>query len=334
MSFDHSLAVAAPGVRFRHLAGEADADAIYTIHDRRRERDGLDASSLLEGLPTRAEAQATVNAALSSGTHDHFLFAEADGQPVGYTRFESWHERDGTEVYLTLGWVVPEWRGRGIGTALLHWCEDRIRRQAAADHPGGLVELAGNASSTETDATALLLDNGYHVAYTVLELRLDPAAPRRRCALPRGFELRPVLPEHRPLIVASVFEAYRDEYPGGRYSESDDVQQYLAELEKPRYDPAHWQVAWAGEEVAGQAMARIEGDRAEVFEVSVRPAWRRRGLARALLAAALDELDACQVSEVQLGTMAEFPTRAVDLYTSMGFRIVKTSPRYRKPLLV
>jgi len=35
-------------------------------------------------------------------------------------------------------------------------------------------------------------------------------------------------------------------------------------------------------------------------------------------------------SGVRLHTVAEFPTRARDLYASLGFRVLKESPRYRK----
>ena len=34
--------------------------------------------------------------------------------------------------------------------------------------------------------------------------------------------------------------------------------------------------------------------------------------------------------EVHLHTTAEFPTRALNLYTSVGFRVLKVFPRYRK----
>ncbi len=39
----------------------------------------------------------------------------------------------------------------------------------------------------------------------------------------------------------------------------------------------------------------------------------------------------CGASTVRLSTVAEFRTRAKDLYHSVGFRLLKESPRYRKP---
>ena len=90
-------------------------------------------------------------------------------------------------------------------------------------------------------------------------------------------------------------------------------------------------MAWEGEEVAGQVLCRIERGRGEVYEVSVRPEWRRRGLARGLLAHGLRALQQRGVQTVRLHTVAEFPTQAKNLYGSVGFRVRKEFPRYRKP---
>lgn len=78
-------------------------------------------------------------------------------------------------------------------------------------------------------------------------------------------------------------------------------------------------------------LTQVRDNRAEVFEVSVRAPWRRRGLARALLTRGLQVLIDRRVEAIRLCTLAEFPTRACDLYRSLGFRVVKTFPRYRKP---
>jgi ribosomal protein S18 acetylase RimI-like enzyme len=145
-----------------------------------------------------------------------------------------------------------------------------------------------------------------------------------------------VLPDHYALIAASVREAYQNEYAGGRFSEEYDLDTsaYVAQLSGPKHDPVLWQVAWDGDQVAGQVLPVIEQGRAEVFEVSVRPTWRRRGLARGLLSRALQTLRERGMDVIRLHTVAEFRTRARDLYGSLGFRVLKEFPRYRKPFNV
>lgn len=318
------------GLSFRYIAGEADADAIYAIHAGRVTRDGVDRFSSYEDFPSREALWAELARLVADQQHLH-LVAQVHDQVVGYSLLESWAEDDGRWVYLILGWVLPEWRGRGLGTAMLHWCERTARQLAATEHPGEPFEFAANASSTEQDTTALLLNEGYVAGFTVLEMDLDLSIPQPEHALPPGIEVRPVLPEHYPLIAASVAEAYRDEYAGSRYQETFDQAEYVATLSAPPHDATLWQVAWDGDCIAGQVIPLIDANNwAEIYEVSVRPAYRRKGLARALLTRSLQRLRERSPQVIRLRTVAEFRTRASDLYRSVGFRVLKEFPRYRK----
>ncbi|MBN1139416.1 MAG: GNAT family N-acetyltransferase [Anaerolineae bacterium] len=323
---------AVPGLIFRPIRGEPDADALHAVHAGRLVRDAVDPMSTYEDCPSRASLATDLAQACTDGRQDDWLVAEVDGEVVGYSQIDAWPEADGTWVYLILGWVLPAWRGRGISTAMLHRVEERVRRLAKAQHPGVPFEFAANATSTETEAMALLAHEGYRAGYTVLEMEIDPSAPVPAMPLPPGVEVRPALPEHYLPISISIDEAYRQEYEAGRYQEDFDPEAYADRLRAPRHDPSLWQVAWAGDQVAGQVLSAIEENGvAEVFEVSVRPAWRRRGLGRALLSRALIELRARGVETIRLRTVAEFRTRASDLYRSVGFRLLKEFPRYRKP---
>lgn len=307
-----------------------EAEALYAIHVARAERDKVDPFSQYEDAPPLEWLREAITEALAAGQQEDWQVARIGDQVVGYGQIESWQEDDGTWVYLNQGWVAPEWRGQGVGTALLHWAEDLCRRRAAAEHPGEKAEFAANASSTETDATALLEDAGYSAGYTVLDMRLEADIPPIP-PLPEGLEVRPVAPEHYPLIAGSVHEAYQQEYEEGRFNEDVDPNEYLAELEAPRQDPTLWQIAWDGDLIAGQVIPILKGEVADISELSVRPAWRRRGLARALLIRALHLLRERGAQVIRLGTVAEFRTRARDLYTGVGFRVLKEFPRYRKP---
>jgi ribosomal protein S18 acetylase RimI-like enzyme len=328
---------AVDGLSFRHPYGEQDANALAAVHAGRAARDTVDPFSILESLPTDEEIRTAITQAATAQQLDHWLVAEVNGQVVGYGVIESWHEEDGRWVYLIHGWVLPEWRGRGLGTAMLHWGENKARRLAAAEYPGEPFEFAGKASSTEPEAAALLLHEGYTVGYTELEMELDPSAPLLEYPLPLGIEVRPALPEHIPLIAESIAESYRSEFLNNRFRDThSEAAGQAAWYSDPVHDRALWQVAWVGDfangtgAVAGQVLPMSERGRAVIDEVSVRPAWRRRGLARALLTRALRDLRSRGVTVVRLSTGAEFPTRARDLYTSLGFRIVKEFPGYRK----
>ncbi|MBN1934064.1 MAG: GNAT family N-acetyltransferase [Anaerolineae bacterium] len=318
------------GLRFRFICGEQDADTLYAVHAGRIAHDAVDPLSTFEDLPSRDDLCTSLSQAVAAGQQNQWLVAQVQDRVVGYSQIEHWSEDDGTWVYLILGWVLPEWRRQGIGTTMLHWCENTARHLAATQHPNEKFEFAANASSTEQDTTALLLHEGYYAGYTVLEMGWDTLAPLPVPILPAGIEVHPVLPEHYSLIAASVGAAYQNEYAENRFQETFDSMDYAARLSAPKHDPTLWQVAWDGDQVVGQVLSLIENGQAEVFEVSVRPAWRRHKLARALLSRAMRCLHERGVEVVRLYTVAEFRTRASDLYRSVGFRVLKEFPRYRK----
>ncbi len=316
------------GPQFRPPRGAADAGAVLALLRACEARDGFDPLSASEFTPTADELAARLTAA----DPQRILLMEFNGQVIGYGRIIDWAEEDGTRVWLHVGWVAPEWRQMGVGSALLRQLEQRITALATA--AGGRWEYAANANSTEPEATQLLREHGYQVGYTVLELGLDWAAfeaSLERTLWPSGFTTRPVTAEDVPAIVAAIDEAYRGEYQADRFRPQIDWEAYTRELLAPPFDLALMQVAWQGDEVAGQVIPLIERGRGELREVSVRPAYRRRGVARALTTRAVLELRARGVDVVRISTVAEFPTRARDLYESLGFRVLKEFPRYRKP---
>jgi mycothiol synthase len=318
------------GVRFRPISGVEDGDALCAVHAGRQARDAVDPLSILETFPSRDDLREALARAKAAGLENEWLVAQAADRAAGYGRIAVWQENDGMWVYLLLGWVLPEWRGRGIGTAILRWGEQAARRSASTRHPGEKFELAANASGTEPDAAALLAREGYRAGYTVLEMEWDLSTPLPALPLPAGIEARSAQPEHYPLIAACVGEAYKNEFAGGRFQEKFDPADFAAQIGAPKHDPSLWQVAWAEDTVAGQVLSRMTNGRAEIFEVSVHPAWRRRGLARALLTRALLCLRGRGAAGIRLHTVAEFRTRACDLYRSVGFRVLKEFPRYRK----
>ena len=111
-------------------------------------------------------------------------------------------------------------------------------------------------------------------------------------------------------------------------------------MEDPTFDPSLWQVAWEGDQVAGNVLNFVNTKENEEYKrergytefISVRCPWRRKGLARALIARSLQVLKDHGMSEAALGVDAENPNGALRLSESMGFGKVKQSMTFRKPL--
>ena len=111
-------------------------------------------------------------------------------------------------------------------------------------------------------------------------------------------------------------------------------------VEAPDTDPTLWQVAWDGGQVAGSVLPTIYAKenrtlgahRGVLDHVSVRRPWRRRGVARALIVAALEGLRERGMTSANLGVDADNPNGALGLYESLGFNTTKRMMAWRRPL--
>ena len=106
--------------------------------------------------------------------------------------------------------------------------------------------------------------------------------------------------------------------------------------------PELWQIAWDGDQVAGQVRSFI--NRQENAEqgrlrgytefISVGRPWRRRGLAQALILRSLRILKEQGMTEAALNVDTENISGALRLYERCGFHPVRSGAVYRKPLSV
>lgn len=86
-------------------------------------------------------------------------------------------------------------------------------------------------------------------------------------------------------------------------------------------------LAWQEDSPAGFVLARDLGGEVEILSLGVLPAWRRRGLGRALLAAVAAEAAARHSASLVLEVAADNEA-ARRLYAALGFHRVGRRPRY------
>ncbi|MFG1626538.1 GNAT family N-acetyltransferase [Kribbella sp. NPDC049227] len=246
---------------------------------------------------------------------------EVGGAVVGAARMRWWDEADGTRLYLLTGSVEPAWQGKGIGRELLAWQEDRAREHAAADAGIGTPMFGGNPESERQ--LALLEAAGYRVAFTRVRMTMPLSAPTE-VALPAGVELRPA----SAADPRAVFEANAEVFGGSSLGYIQDTfEEFEADVAEDFPEYALWTLAWDGDRLAGWVISGVD----DTPWVGVRPDWRRRGFASALLRANHAGLWAYGVRTASLWTILENPTGSVALYESLGYRIADRQPRYRKP---
>ena len=329
------------GLRFRHFRGGRDFHHMATITRISAEVDDTERADTPEELE-KYYAHLT-----NCDLYTDMIFAEVDpgeaGEPevIGYSRGAWRMEATGERRYMFFGRLLPRWRRKGIGQAMLHWTEGRLREIAAGHPPEVEKYFLSLAEQGESDLAAMLEKNGYQpVRYGFEMVRPDleniPDFP-----LPDGFEVRPVLPEHHRAIWEADTEAFRDHWGFVEPSEGD-YQAWL--IDTTTFQPELWQIAWdvATNQVAGQVRTYIDHEQNKLYHrkrgwtefISVRRPYRRRGLARALIARSLRAQKQAGMTESALGVDSDNLSGATKVYEDCGFRVVKTTTIYRKPLIL
>ena len=302
---------------------------MVAVHDACREADRLMDGLCFEYLPSVDG----YHKKLATTDPDDWIVVQSGSEVIGYGNvLSSWEEHNGKKVYLHLGWIKPSMRGKGIGRELLSRLEARCREKSKQDGTANNAEFAANASSTEAVAQRLLRAAGYVTVYTAIEMRFERTQPVSVSPLPTGLTLRPVLPEHYRALWQCIGDAYyvhgSDNW-GRQIATEDDYHRYFHSASA---DPSLWFAAWEPSRIAGVVLCRVQNKIADVYEVSVAHWHRRKGLAKALLSAALAELLSRDVAILRINTWLENPSEAWRLYEAVGFQTVKEFPRWRKPI--
>lgn len=320
-----------PGLRFRRWHDVHDYQQMAAVREGSREWDRVDLLSAREDVPTAQDVAATFPESVVRDSPD-LLLAEIDNQIVGYNHvFWRWTEATGVHVYLHLGYLLPQWRGKGIGTCMLHWAQQRIRAIAAEEQSSGQTTFATNVSTTEREADALMQYEQYAAVRRLSDMVLQPLKPLSPLRLPTAVTYRSIEPGHYRAVYRAWKDAFSDLWTSTAESE-DDYQEFKSDnIDVPNFDPALCHVAWFDDEVVGFILTRIHKGVGTIPEVAVRKAWRRRGIAQGLLIQALNVLQARGMAQVRLFTDADNGQGARSLYERVGFREVKQHIFYRKP---
>ena len=263
------------------------------------------------------------------------ILAELDGELVGYGRCWRFMQADGLTLHSQIGFVPGRWRSRGIGRVLQGWIEQR-HCAVAVQLPGGRHVHHAYVQQGEEARARLLQASCYAPIRHYFEMRNTELQAAPVFPMPHGLELRAVLPEQYRAIWDAHHAAFQDHWGMAPPLPRD----YERWLESRVFQPERWQVAWEGNQVAGQVRAFINEDenrhlsrrRGYTEFISVGRKWRRRGLARALIARSLRLLASEGMAESALTVDGENLTGANRVYADCGIRVVKRNTIYRKPL--
>ncbi len=238
------------------------------------------------------------------------------------------------------GLVDESHLGVGIGRCLHGWILERARTAVEMAPDDARVVVLQNTFDSDAAANAFLEAAGYtqtrHYWRMSIELRKPPAPP----GWPDGLALAALDPERDlEAIVHASREAFQDHYGTVDGSFEAEVERTRHWIKRdPTFDPSLQFIACTVKdgEIAGFCFCAPHdaGDAttAYVQALGVRPAWRRRGLGRALLLHAFGEFHRRGVDMVALHVDSQSLTGATRLYESVGMRVDELSHAYELEL--
>lgn len=247
-----------------------------------------------------------------------------DGGVAGY--YEVWDLHDPHVSVNGWGRVHPDHTGKGIGSHLVRWAENRARQAIPLAPPEARVVMYLHALSKNKAAGQLFVDHGFELIRHSLRMRIDLDGPPPEPSWPEGIAVRPMrVGEDERAIVNADREAFRDHWG---YVETPFEEEYQRLLHMMRsdenFDPSLWFMAMDGDEVAGIALcapkAHHDPEMGWVRVLGVRRPWRHRGIGLALLRHCFNVFYRRGLRKAGLGVDAQSLTGATRLYEKAGMR--------------
>jgi mycothiol synthase len=326
-----------PGLTFRGVQGEDDYGLLRDLILGSQQADGIAATITLEEI---AQAYALSDSFDPARNILIASLASAPGSPpavIGYGKVTSYSGLNDVRLYHQRIWLLREYRDPSIWSALVCQNERRLYEIAAGQPVTAQRFFQAWASDREQAWISVLESNGYRAVRRFNNM-LHPLTDLPDRPMPAGFELRPVTADH----LRSIWETQKEMNAGlfENVAEAWTEAAFPAWREQAARTCACWQLAWAGDQVAGMVLAHFDAaenegkaqKRGYTEHIYVRPDWRHRGLASALIARSLQVLRAQGLHEAELGVDAENESAAFRLYQSLGYKTFSVDTWFRKSM--
>lgn len=250
-----------------------------------------------------------------------------DGTPVGVGLVAHSPAGERLETALLAGWVHPDHRRRGVGSALLDWQIERGRRRLmgmAGDRP---CFLRAFHYVSQQDAIELCVGRGMAPARWFDEL-IRPVDRTIDAPVPDDVVIVPWDDRRREEIRRARNSAFADHW--GSTPRSPESFGHWLDGEGTRLDLSF--VALRGGHVAGYTINSYFPDDDAVTgrrdgwigNIGVLRRHRGRGVATALIAASVDAFRTVGLTHARLQVDTDSPSGAHELYRRLGFELSDT----------
>lgn len=305
----------------RLFAGAADVPAIVDLCN------AIEAVDQIGAGTSVAELQVDLANPMIDPARDMALWEDHDGKLLALGALWIQPAHDLVEAYFWMH-VHPEAREMQLDRDVADWGAERLREIAAARKLPARLRL-----STRDDNDYKLgafSRNGFQVDRFFFDMARPLDLPIDAMPLPEGFTIR-------PLDGGSELEAWIEAFNLSfidHWNHHDmTIERRLHWMNSLDYRPELDLVAIAPdgtlaafsycfiETANNQRMGVRDG---WIGDLGTRRGYRKRGLARALLAESMDRFKQAGMDTAKLGVDAQNPNGALHLYESLGFQKVET----------
>ncbi|MFC0627663.1 GNAT family N-acetyltransferase [Kribbella deserti] len=261
-----------------------------------------------------------------------------DGVLVGYGVVRGPDEVVDVHRVQTEGTIHPDWRRRGLGSALLTWLVERATDVHRERQPAAVGEVNTSVPSTHGIARDMLTARGFEPCrYFFLMQRDLGTGPVPATPLPDGLRLVAFDWKYDEALRLAHNDAFLDHW-GSTPKDAETWKTWFTGSRAFRPDTSV--VVLDGDEIAAYTLGyEYEADTAatgvrEVYvgQVGTRRAYRGKGAARAALAQVLRQAEDLGYQRSSLDVDGENPTGALGLYQSLGYVTTKQTIRHRKAI--
>ncbi len=257
--------------------------------------------------------------------------------PIGYASVWN-HSEPHTNAFINL-MVDPAYKDHPeLNQLLLSWVEERGRETLQKAPSDAKLTLSADIYVHQTELQALLTEADFHKSrnFWTMKIGLDQAIPEPQ--FPENIKIVTHLDlNDLTALCQAVDDSFRDHW--GHVSQPIELAletwEHWSNVEtNPEYDGSMWFIAMDGDEIAGVSLctAKTQEDKTMgyVYTLGVRRAWRRQGLALALLHHSFGEMKARGLKSASLDVDAQSLTGATRLYEKAGMHVWRHSEAFEK----
>lgn len=315
------------GLHWRPLL-HADVPALHALLHRMEEHDRTPYRTTLEETDERYVTDWHSDPSTVLGGYD------AGGALVAYGAVSlPAGDSQTLRVYLE-GGVDPAYRRRGIGSALLDWELGRARQLLAASDKDAPARLVVHVEDDMPDSVHMLTERGFQPRRYYTELRRSLREPLPEVSLARPLDLVPWsadLDEQVRLAHNVAFDEHWVSEPQTAESWSQGRSYFVPEWSFIVLDRTSDRAQVVGYLLSSryeQDWASLGWSEGYIDLLGVRPGWRGRGIATALVVRAMHAYAEAGMEYASLGVDTEAPGAVFGLYSKLRFEPTRGSTMY------